>query len=95
LILAACNESEFVIQGIIDRRLIQLALLQLMEEFKRAHQKMFNSAQQKAQSPEQVPEKVRKRDNSSTRWIETLARTFQIARMWEGNGQGISRVSWK
>lgn len=37
-----------------------LLVLQLMEEFKRAHQKMFNSAQQKAQSLDQVPEKVRK-----------------------------------
>lgn len=32
-----------------------------MEEFKRAHQKMFNSAQQKAQSSDQGPEKVRER----------------------------------
>jgi len=36
-----------------------------MEEFKRAHQKMFNSAQQKAQLSEQVPketqEKVREK----------------------------------
>lgn len=31
-----------------------------MEEFKRAHQKMFNSAQQKAQSSDQILEKVRK-----------------------------------
>lgn len=29
-----------------------------MEEFKRAHQKMFNSAQQKAQTSEQILEKV-------------------------------------
>lgn len=31
-----------------------------MEEFKRAHQKMFNSAQQKVQSADQASEKVRK-----------------------------------
>lgn len=37
-----------------------LLVLQLMEEFKRAHQKMFNSAQQKTQSLDQVPEKVKK-----------------------------------
>lgn len=40
--------------------IIKLTRLQLMEEFKRAHQKMFNSAQQKAQSTDQVLEKVRK-----------------------------------
>lgn len=30
-----------------------------MEEFKRAHQKMFNSAQQKTQSLDQISEKVK------------------------------------
>lgn len=32
-----------------------------MEEFKRAHQKMFNSAQQKTQSLDQISEKVIKK----------------------------------
>ncbi|XP_011630670.1 uncharacterized protein LOC105422836 isoform X2 [Pogonomyrmex barbatus] len=34
----------------------------LMEEFKRAHQKMFNSAQQKAQSSEQVPKEAQEKE---------------------------------
>lgn len=32
-----------------------------MEEFKRAHQKMFNSAQQKAQTSEQIPKEVQEK----------------------------------
>lgn len=32
-----------------------------MEEFKRAHQKMFNSAQQKAQASEQIPKEVQEK----------------------------------
>jgi len=32
-----------------------------MEEFKRAHQKMFNSAQQKVQSLEQVPKEIQEK----------------------------------
>lgn len=44
-----------------------LLFSQLMEEFKRAHQKMFNSAQQKAQSSEQAPKEVQEkvRENKS------------------------------
>ncbi|XP_070518610.1 uncharacterized protein [Cardiocondyla obscurior] len=38
----------------------------LMEEFKRAHQKMFNSAQQKAQSLEQVSKEVQEKNDTST-----------------------------
>lgn len=40
---------------------INIFFVQLMEEFKRAHQKMFNSAQQKVQSSEQVPKEVQEK----------------------------------
>ncbi|XP_011251248.1 uncharacterized protein LOC105248263 isoform X2 [Camponotus floridanus] len=49
----------------------------LMEEFKRAHQKMFNSAQQKAQSTDQVLEKEQEKrvlnDTSTTATATTTA----------------------
>ncbi|XP_029160772.1 uncharacterized protein LOC114932642 isoform X2 [Nylanderia fulva] len=50
----------------------------LMEEFKRAHQKMFNSAQQKAQSLDQVPEKEQEKrmlNETSTTMTATTAMT--------------------
>ncbi|XP_071642124.1 uncharacterized protein [Temnothorax longispinosus] len=54
----------------------------LMEEFKRAHQKMFNSAQQKAQSSEQVSKEVQEKEqekrvliNETTTTAATTATT--------------------
>ncbi|CAL1689273.1 unnamed protein product [Lasius platythorax] len=50
----------------------------LMEEFKRAHQKMFNSAQQKAQSLDQVPEKEQEKrilNETSTTMTATTTMT--------------------
>ncbi|XP_072746765.1 uncharacterized protein [Anoplolepis gracilipes] len=50
----------------------------LMEEFKRAHQKMFNSAQQKAQSSDQIPEKEQEKrvlNETSTTMTATTATT--------------------
>ncbi|XP_018360989.1 PREDICTED: uncharacterized protein LOC108759840 [Trachymyrmex cornetzi] len=45
----------------------------LMEEFKRAHQKMFNSAQQKTQSSEQVPKEVQEKEQQKRMLNETTA----------------------
>ncbi|XP_011158833.2 uncharacterized protein LOC105195214 isoform X2 [Solenopsis invicta] len=43
----------------------------LMEEFKRAHQKMFNSAQQKAQTSEQIPKEVQEKEQEKRTLNET------------------------
>ncbi|XP_012522443.1 uncharacterized protein LOC105828589 isoform X2 [Monomorium pharaonis] len=43
----------------------------LMEEFKRAHQKMFNSAQQKAQASEQVSKDVQEKEQEKRTLNET------------------------
>ncbi|XP_025158416.1 uncharacterized protein LOC105188272 isoform X2 [Harpegnathos saltator] len=55
----------------------------LMEEFKRAHQKMFNSAQQKAQAADQVPEKEQEKrmlnGTSSTATTTTTAASSAAA----------------
>lgn len=42
-------------------KIVTLLFSQLMEEFKRAHQKMFNSAQQKTQAAEQVSKEVQEK----------------------------------
>ncbi|KAG5331939.1 USH1C protein, partial [Acromyrmex charruanus] len=45
----------------------------LMEEFKRAHQKMFNSAQQKAQSLEQMPKEEQQKRMLNETTVSTIA----------------------